>query len=263
LQLAARAPTLTTANTRRAAFFSLRTALKPLAKPAVTPPQLLPLPAADLDDEIEIHHGDCRELLPTLRREGDVIVTDVPYNRGIGYDGYDDSLSNDEYRDLISVACRPPSVIVGFPELMCRIAMILGMEPARMAAWGYHANLPRQWRAIGWFGVTPNFTLVRQPYRNPDDARIKELTANGSEGAALTDWWEIELVRNVSSEKVDHPCQTPIEVMRRIITVTPYARIVDPFAGTGSTLHAAEALGRPAIGIEQSEVYCKIARARR
>jgi hypothetical protein len=148
LQLAARAPTLTTANTRRAAFFSLRTALKPLAKPAVTPPQLLPLPAADLDDEIEIHHGDCRELLPTLRREGDVIVTDCPYNRGIDYSGYDDNLSDDEYRDLIRIACQPPSVIIAFPELIFRIAVILGMEPTRMVAWVYHANLPRQWRTI-------------------------------------------------------------------------------------------------------------------
>jgi DNA modification methylase len=102
--------------------------------------------------------------------------------------------------------------------------------------------------------------LVRQPYRNPDDARIKKLTANGSEGAALADWWEIELVRNVSSEKVDYPCQTPLEVMRRIITITPHARIVDPFAGVGSTLHAAKALGRSAIGIEQSENYCNIVR---
>jgi hypothetical protein len=93
--------------------------------------------------------------------------------------------------------------------------MIIGMEPSRAVAWVYHANTPRQWRLICWFGVEPDFTRLRQPYGNPTDARVQELIANGSEGAASYDWWLIEQTKNVSAEKTCHPAQTPVEVMRR------------------------------------------------
>jgi len=36
--------------------------------------------------------------------------------------------------------------------------------------------------------------------------------------------------------------------------------VLDPFAGTGTTLQAARDLGRCGIGYEQSEEYCTLAR---
>lgn len=58
-----------------------------------------------------------------------------------------------------------------------------------------------------------------------------------------------------------HETQKPIKLMRELVTLftEPGEMILDPFAGSGSTLVAAKDLGRRAIGIERQERYCEIA----
>ena len=66
-------------------------------------------------------------------------------------------------------------------------------------------------------------------------------------------------------DKNNHPTVKPLALMRYLITlIAPPkdALILDPFAGSGSTIVAAENLGIRAIGIEKSEEYAEIARAR-
>jgi len=62
-----------------------------------------------------------------------------------------------------------------------------------------------------------------------------------------------------------HPTIKPLSLMRYLcnLTKTPTGGIIlDPFAGSGSTLIAAKQVGRDYIGIEKDEEYCKIAEAR-
>ena len=61
-----------------------------------------------------------------------------------------------------------------------------------------------------------------------------------------------------------HPAPMPIEVARRAIRLStwPGETVLDPFAGSGTTLLAARQLGRRTIGIERSERYCELAIAR-
>ncbi len=62
----------------------------------------------------------------------------------------------------------------------------------------------------------------------------------------------------------DHPTQKPIELMRTLISVIagPGDTILDPFAGSGSTLIAAQAHGCDAIGIERDSEFVGLARRR-
>lgn len=61
-----------------------------------------------------------------------------------------------------------------------------------------------------------------------------------------------------------HPTQKPLPLMHRLINTytRPGWLILDPFAGSGSTLVAAQTLGRQFIGGDQSAEYVAIARRR-
>ena len=66
--------------------------------------------------------------------------------------------------------------------------------------------------------------------------------------------------RNTSGANNTHPTVKPTDLMRWLVRlVTPPGGVVlDPFAGSGSTLVAARAEGVRAIGIEQAEEYAAI-----
>jgi site-specific DNA-methyltransferase (adenine-specific) len=61
-----------------------------------------------------------------------------------------------------------------------------------------------------------------------------------------------------------HPTQKPLKLMQALIELTtlPGQLVLDPFCGSGTTLLAAQKLGRYYMGFELSEAYVTIARAR-
>lgn len=61
--------------------------------------------------------------------------------------------------------------------------------------------------------------------------------------------------------KALHPTEKPYDVLSRIIDYScpPGGTVLDCFAGSGSTLAAAKAMGRRAVGIEANRKYCAVA----
>jgi len=60
----------------------------------------------------------------------------------------------------------------------------------------------------------------------------------------------------------EHPAAKPVPLMRHLLGATDWRMALDPFAGSGTTLVVAKALGRSAIGFEIEERYCEIAARR-
>lgn len=193
-----------------------------------------------------------------------VVVTDPPFNVGYHYKSYRDRMSEDEYwRMLAEVrgACEG-AVFVLYPEMLHRLSIELGEAPERVVSWVYPSNTARQHRDIAFYGVRPDFSRVRQPYRNMSDPRVRKLYERTG-GARSYDWIECNQVKNVSREKTAHPCQMPLKVMELVVGVLPDdVAVVDPFCGSGTTLAAAEGRGVPFVGIDVDPAYCEIARSR-
>lgn len=214
-----------------------------------------------------IYNDDSFECLREIANECErpIIVTDPPFNIGYHYGSYHDRIDDTEYfHNLAEMFNEYPSVVVHYPESLHRLTLEMGIAPDRVVSWVYPSNTRRQHRDIGFYGVQPDFTLVRKPYRNPNDKRVRELQKRTGGGRSY-DWVECNQVKNVSKEKTAHPCQMPLALMDDIIGWLggiEGATIIDPFAGSGTTCVACEKRGIPWMAIEIDPTYCDIIRRR-
>lgn len=210
------------------------------------------------------------ELIDKYKNENVIIVTDPPFNINYKYSKYCDNMDETEYYEMLSYFINDlPSIIVHYPEQLYKLSFQIGKFPEKVISWVYNSNTAKQHRDIAFFGIKPNMNQVRQPYKNPNDKRIKERIARGCEGAKLYDWWEINQVKNVSKEKTAHPCQMPLQVMKNIVGILPYdCVIIDPFMVSGTTgeavieMNKIQNVNRKFVGIEIDEDYYNIARQR-
>jgi DNA modification methylase len=84
-------------------------------------------------------------------------------------------------------------------------------------------------------------------------------SARRTKDRTQTTLWEINLDQNVAG---GHSTQKPVECMARPIRNHDFAEVYEPFAGTGTTLIAAEMLGRVCFAMELEPRYCDVIRDR-
>lgn len=208
---------------------------------------------------------DFRDVMYEIE-EDFIVVTDPPYNIGYKYNEYPDDLSTEDYIELIGNLKGKRTAIIHYPEeTMKYFVPALGV-PDEVNVWAYNSNLPnRHHRLINYYNLKPDYTKVLQPYKNPNDKRIKERIARGIKGARSYDWFsDINLVKNVSKVDFNHPCPVPVELMERIIKLTSEEGdlIFDPFAGSGTTAIACMNTNRRFIGAEIDTLYFDMANER-
>lgn len=207
---------------------------------------------------IELNKIYCEDILTIDYPEG-LTITDPPYNQDYHYNKHKDNLSEEKYLELLSVI-QKPCVIIHYPEETINLLPKIFGKTEQVVCWVYNSNTGKQSRLISWWGCKPDFRKVLQPYKNLKDKRIQKRISEGKVGAKLYDWWEVNQVKNVSKEKTGHPCQIPEEIIRRIILTTAKTGdvIIDPFAGSGTTLKVAKELGFDFVGYEYDESYIDI-----
>lgn len=98
---------------------------------------------------------------------------------------------------------------------------------------------------------------VAVPYKNPTDRRILHNLKNGSSGRMPYDWFYFDLVKNVSKEKTEHPCQIPQKLTEMLIRACtmPSDVVLVLFGGSGSELEVCKLLKRQYISAEIDPKY--------
>ena len=230
------------------------------------------------DEHIQLFHGDCREILPLLGPV-DVVVTDPPYGEtSLGWDRRVDGWL--ELIDAPQVWCwgsLRSHIATGpaFTAAGWRLAQDLVWEKHNGSS--FHADRFKRVheQAVHWYRgewgtlyidvpVTLDATprTVRRKRRPPHTGHIEASSYASQDGGPRL----ARSVLQVRSEhgRAVHPTQKPLGVLRPLVHCSCPAGgvVLDPFAGSGSTLLAARELGRRAIGIEIDEGYCRAAAQR-
>ena len=211
------------------------------------------------DDYVTLYHGDSREVMAGIGAV-DHVITDPPYStathkgartRTTGAKSnalVDFAEWTDD--DLFATFDRFGQIAQGWVVAtmdwrhVARIAETppVGLKFARFGVWVKPNSTPQltgDRPAPGWEAVACLH------------AESKRMAWNG--GGRRGVW-----THNTVNAK-DHPTAKPLPLLNDFVTLftNPGETILDPFAGGGTTLVAAKALGRHAIGIEQDERHCE------
>jgi DNA modification methylase len=196
------------------------------------------------DDYVTLYHADCREVLPLLEPV-DLVLTDPPYGIGeaaganksrgklavakdYGVSDWDDKPVD---QDLINQLITQPAIIFG--------GNYYSMPPS--ACW-----------------------LVWDKHQTGDFADCELAWTNLPGAVRRIDYLWNGMIKQRPEQRW-HPTQKPLDVIKWCIDQADtklkkkVETILDPFAGSGTTLRAAKDMSRKAIGIEREEQYCEVA----
>lgn len=216
---------------------------------------------------VTIYHGDCREVLLGLGRHSvDLLVTDPPY--GVSWAG------------TMRKGDSPLGLIVGDDGTL-DVPGVLGVA-FRALRRNRHAYIFGRFDMAGlpiggtceliWDKVIPGPSAPAHwqyqheyiTFTSHVDIPSGRARGDGRGAARLRRGTVLRYQRPNAIGAQRHPTEKPVALLRELIESSSKhgETVLDPFAGSGSTLVAAFLEGRKAIGIEIEERYCEVAAKR-
>ena len=212
---------------------------------------------------IELHHGNCLDILPTLGSV-EAAVTDPPFGIGFDYSGNPDVARTPEaYWEWFSPK---------YQQMLDKV-MLGGL----VAIWQAQLYFRHYW---DWFGddihiycAAKNFVQLR---KTPINYGYDPVIMFYKEGAdplrpqkprRSIDFFVANtagIISDMTRIEKGHPCPRPLDAVREIVVnfTKPGGVVLDPFMGSGTTGVACVQTGRSFIGIEINETYFSIAEQR-
>lgn len=247
----------------------------------------MPIPIYDKDG-ITLYCGDIKDIFSTHllkgKKKAQLILADPPFNVGKDFDVY---MLQEEYfqwcRDWIFECWQRLSSHGSF--FLMTLPQYVGNMMSDLEEGGYFRNL------IVWFnssmpvknrfcaGYQPILWYVKDVKKyifnygiERRHSKVKLTWGRENKSHSLKDIWDDipfvsggcvsskEAVLTTGTKKKVHSAQMPLRLADRMIKYCSNKGdlILDPFAGSGTTLLSAKLLGRRAIGIEKEEKYCSL-----
>jgi len=225
-------------------------------------------------EHIDIRAGDALDLFKDILPESiDLVIADPPYNLGKDYGNDSDRRGSQEYLEFTrrwllesKRVLKPSGTIYVFmgvrfiSSLYDIMERELGFALNSWIVWHYTQGLgktrgfsPRH-DDILMFTKGENFTF------NLDDVRVPQKyyrDRNNMRGANPGDVWEFSHVHYSNPNRQQHPTQKPEGILERMILASSNVNdvVLDPFAGSGTTLRVCQQLNRRAVGFELNPDY--------
>lgn len=226
------------------------------------------------DDRCTLYLGDCLEVMAQLAPgQVDCLITDPPYSSGGQFKGDRNMPTGTKYSsvnagvELFAGDNRDQRSFAYWLTLCLVRAYPLLAPSAIVALFSDWRQLPSVsdslqgaglcWRGLGVWDKTEGSRPQMGTYRNQ-----AEYIVWGSRGpmrerprVVLPGVWRMACV---AVKRRFHFTEKPLALMRELLRIaTPHSTILDPFAGGGSTLVAAKAMGLRAIGVEMLEAHAQ------
>jgi DNA modification methylase len=197
------------------------------------------------DEYVTLYCADCASLLPSLEQH-DLLLTDPPYGIGLNAKELESqSLAGKkgswrkQYQDFNWDNERAPQWLLDCAISKARHSIIFG---------GNYYRLPPTSCWLIWDKENSGgFSPVEMAWTNLNHSH-----------RLIRHMWNGMMRKN--GESRFHPTQKPLGVMSWAIEMAgEMSSLLDPFAGSGTSLLAAKLRNLKATGIEREERYCEIA----
>lgn len=237
--------------------------------------------------------ADCTDLQAMQKLFGDertsMIYSDPPfninldYNKGVGnkanYGGkVDDNKSPEQYKMFImqtlsaalSVATKDSHIFYWTDEAWVWVAQTLynelGIKNRRLAIWLKNNASPTPTVAFNKVTEFCVYGTIGSPYLSKTIKDATEILNPelGTGNQLLEDVNNVWSAKRLNASQYEHPTAKNPSLHEKPIKrcTKPNDIILDSFAGSGSTLIAAESLNRRVYSIEQNPIFCELVRRR-